>query len=69
MIHKVTFLLLVIGGLNWLVLALAGWDVSELFGGMSMVVSKVIYVLVEFRWWNLGVRNLLLLRVEDQKSF
>ena len=46
MIHKITFLLLVIGGLNWLILALAGWDVGELFGGMSSMVSKVIYVLV-----------------------
>ncbi|MBI3075082.1 MAG: DUF378 domain-containing protein [Parcubacteria group bacterium] len=45
-IHKVTFLLLVIGGLNWGVLALFGWDVGELFGGMDAVVSKAIYILV-----------------------
>ncbi len=42
----VTFLLLVIGGLNWLVFALTGWDVGQLFGGQSAGISKVIYVLV-----------------------
>ncbi len=45
-LHMVTFLLLVIGGLNWLVLALTGWDVGQLFGGQGVVISKVIYVLV-----------------------
>ena len=39
-------LLLVVGGLNWLLLALTGWEVGMLFGGMDAVVSKVIYVLV-----------------------
>ncbi|MES2223500.1 MAG: DUF378 domain-containing protein [Patescibacteria group bacterium] len=44
--HKLTFILLVIGGLNWLLVGLAGWDVGQLFGGMDAVVSRVIYVLV-----------------------
>ena len=45
-IHMVTFILLVIGGLNWLVFGLFGWDVGQIFGGMDAVVSKIIYVLV-----------------------
>ncbi|RJQ13479.1 DUF378 domain-containing protein [Candidatus Parcubacteria bacterium] len=44
--HKVTFLLLVIGGLNWLLVGLFGWDISAWFGGMGSMVSRVIYVLV-----------------------
>ncbi|MBI2109250.1 MAG: DUF378 domain-containing protein [Parcubacteria group bacterium] len=45
-LHKVTFLLLVIGGLNWLLWGAIGWEVGQLFGGMDAVVSRVIYVLV-----------------------
>ncbi len=44
--HMVAFLLLVVGGLNWLLVGLVGWDVGELFGGQAAVVSRVIYVLV-----------------------
>jgi len=44
--HKLTFILLVIGGLNWLLVGVAGWDVGQLFGGMDAVVSRVIYTLV-----------------------
>lgn len=44
--HYVTFGLLVVGGLNWLLQGLFGWDVGQLFGGMDAVVSRVIYVLV-----------------------
>ena len=40
------FVLLVIGGLNWLLVGLFSWDVGMLFGGMEAVVSRVIYVLV-----------------------
>ena len=45
-LHMVTFLLLVVGGLNWLAFGLFGWDVGQLFGGMTATVSRVIYVLV-----------------------
>ena len=39
-------LLLIIGGLNWLLVGLFGWDIGMLFGGMEAMVSRVIYVLV-----------------------
>ncbi len=45
-IHTITFILLVIGGLNWLVLGLFGWDLGVLFGGQMELISRVIYVLV-----------------------
>lgn len=45
-LHMVAFLLLIIGGLNWLLVGLFSWDVGMLFGGMSAMVSRVIYVLV-----------------------
>lgn len=44
--HIVTFTLMVIAGLNWLIFGLFGWDVGQIFGGMDATVSKVIYVLV-----------------------
>lgn len=45
-IHKLTYLLLALGGLNWLLLGIFGWEVGELFGGQDATVSKIIYVLV-----------------------
>lgn len=45
-LHHVTFLLLVVGGLNWLLQGLFSWDIGQLFGGQEMAVSRVIYVLV-----------------------
>ncbi len=45
-LHTVTFILLVIGGLNWLLVGAFGWDVGQLFGGQGQVVSRIIYILV-----------------------
>jgi uncharacterized membrane protein YuzA (DUF378 family) len=45
-LHMVAFILLVIGGLNWGVYALTGWEVGSLFGGMYASVSRIIYILV-----------------------
>ena len=45
-LHMVTFLLLVIGGLNWLLVGLFGWDVGMIFGGQMAIISRIIYVLV-----------------------
>lgn len=44
--HKLAFILLVIGGLNWLVYALFGTDVGALIGGMESTPAKVVYILV-----------------------
>lgn len=45
-LHMISFWLLIIGGLNWLVFALLKWDVGQLVGGMSSTPAKVIYVVV-----------------------
>ncbi len=45
-IHMVTFLLLIIGGLNWLLVGLFGWEIGSLFGGQNAMLSRIIYVLV-----------------------
>ncbi len=43
-LHVVTFLLLIIGGLNWLLLGAIGWDIGELFGGAGAWISRIIYI-------------------------
>jgi uncharacterized membrane protein YuzA (DUF378 family) len=45
-IHMVTFLLLVVGGLNWLAFALLGTEVSAFLGGPESVLAKGVFVLV-----------------------
>jgi uncharacterized membrane protein YuzA (DUF378 family) len=45
-LHLLTFILLVIGGLNWLLVGLFGWEVGEIFGGQDALLSRVIYILV-----------------------
>jgi uncharacterized protein len=45
-LHKVGFILIIVGGLNWLLLGLTGWDIGQLFGGQGALISKVIYVVI-----------------------
>lgn len=45
-LHLITFLLLVIGGLNWLLQGALGWDISKFLGGMDAPISRVIYIIV-----------------------
>jgi len=42
----VTFILLIVGGLNWLLVGLFNWDISQVLGGMSSGLSKLVYILV-----------------------
>jgi uncharacterized membrane protein YuzA (DUF378 family) len=42
----IAFLLLVVGGLNWLLVGIFQWDVGMIFGGMDAMISRVIYILV-----------------------
>jgi uncharacterized membrane protein YuzA (DUF378 family) len=45
-INKITLLLLIVGGLNWGLVGLFGFDlVAALFGEMSMI-SRIVYSLV-----------------------
>ena len=45
-IHIITFLLLIIGGLNWFLVGVAGWDIGNIFGGQAAIISRIIYILV-----------------------
>jgi len=45
-LHKITFALLVIGGLNWLIFAISGWDIGALLGGMETTGAKIVYIVV-----------------------
>lgn len=42
----ITFVLLIIGGLNWLLVGLFGFDVGFIFGGQGALISRIIYILV-----------------------
>ena len=42
----IAFILLIIGGLNWLLVGLFGWDISHVLGGMTSVISRIIFILV-----------------------
>lgn len=45
-LHIIAFILLIVGGLNWLLVGAIGWDVGMLFGGQGMMISRIIYILV-----------------------
>ena len=47
-LHGISFVLLVIGGLNWLLVGITstGWDIGQIFGGQGAVISRIIYILV-----------------------
>ena len=45
-LHVLAFILLIVGGLNWLLVGLFGWEIGMLFGGMDAVLSRIIYILV-----------------------
>lgn len=44
--HKLAFILLVVGGLNWLLVGVLGWDISRFLGGETSMASRVVYVLI-----------------------
>lgn len=45
-LHSISFFLLIIGGLNWLIFGIWGIDVGTWLGGMDTSIAKIIYVLV-----------------------
>jgi uncharacterized membrane protein YuzA (DUF378 family) len=45
-VHMIAFLLVVVGGLNWLLVGLFGWDIGSLFGGQAALASRIVYILV-----------------------
>jgi uncharacterized protein len=45
-LHKIAFILLVIGGLNWLLVGLGGWDVVSMIFASMPIVARIIFILV-----------------------
>lgn len=46
-LHTVTFILLIVGGLNWLLVGLFGHDLFQMLHmEMSGVLPKIVYILV-----------------------
>ena len=45
-LHMVAWILVMVGGLNWLLVGLFNWGIGDLFTGSMMWVAQVIYILV-----------------------
>ena len=43
MLHMITFLLVIIGGLNWLLIGLLDWGIGDILGAS---LARVVYILV-----------------------
>jgi uncharacterized protein len=44
--HAASFILVVVGALNWLLYGLFHWEIGSLVGGMDGVVARIIYIIV-----------------------
>jgi len=42
-LHKIAHILLIIGGLNWLLIGIFDWGVGDILGE---TISKIVYILV-----------------------
>lgn len=45
-VHVIAWILLVIGGLNWLLVGAFGYDVVAALLGAGSIVSRIVYILV-----------------------
>lgn len=45
-VHMVTFLLLVVGGINWLLIGVAGINLVNMLVGSMPMLERAVYVLV-----------------------
>jgi hypothetical protein len=45
-LHMLAFVLLIVGGLNWLLFGLFNWEIGLLFGDPGNIIAKIIYILV-----------------------
>lgn len=45
-LHGIAFVLVIVGGLNWLLVGLFNWDIGQIFGGQGALISKIVYILV-----------------------
>lgn len=45
-LHIVSWILLIVGGLNWLLVGLGGWDIVAKVLGEQSTGSRIVYILV-----------------------
>ncbi|WP_085506753.1 DUF378 domain-containing protein [Thalassobacillus devorans] len=46
-LDMIALILIIVGGLNWLLFGLFQWDlVGGIFGGMDSPVARIVYILV-----------------------
>jgi uncharacterized membrane protein YuzA (DUF378 family) len=46
-LNVISLILLIVGGLNWLIFGLFQWDlVGGIFGGMDSGIARTVYVIV-----------------------
>lgn len=45
-LHRLAYALLIAGALNWLLLGVFSWDLGEVFGGQSAILSRLVYILI-----------------------
>jgi hypothetical protein len=46
-VHMVTFILLVLGGLNWLLVGIMDFNlISTILGGDMSILTRIVYILV-----------------------
>ena len=56
-LHMIAFVLVIVGALNWGLLALTGWEIGQIFGGMDALVSQIVYLLVAVSGIYLGITH------------
>lgn len=44
--HSITFLVLILAGINWLILGLFQTEIGSLFGGPEALLSRGLYILM-----------------------
>ena len=56
-INALTLLLIIVGGLNWLLVGLFQFDlVAAIFGGQNALLARIVYILVGLSAiWQFGV--------------
>jgi uncharacterized protein len=57
-LHMLSFILVIIGGLNWGLVGLLQWNLVELILGFSPLLVKVVYILVGLAAVYLGATHM-----------
>lgn len=45
-VHKVAWVLVIVGALNWLLVGVFSWDLVANIFGMGSIIARIIYILV-----------------------